>query len=64
MEIFSRGGISVDRIAASWIIAGLALLTLLGISLSSEAPERAVATQLQEIPTYSIDEELTPVEAG
>lgn len=64
MDIFSRGGTSIERITASWIIAGLAFLTLAGISLVSEAPERAVAMQLQEVPIYAIDEELAPLTSG
>lgn len=46
-----------DRVAISWIVAGLALLVLVGVSISAEEPPR-------EVPVYAIDEELAPLQSG
>ncbi len=63
MDMISRGGPSVERVAASWIVAGLLLLMLVGLSFSTEAPVEAVAVP-QDGPVYAIDEDLIPLESG
>jgi len=52
---------STERVAISWVVAGLALLTLVGLSFSIEDP---VIGGTQEIPVYAIDEDLVPVQSG
>ena len=51
---------SSERVAISWVVAGLALLTLVGLSFSIEDPVLGA----QEIPVYAIDEDLVPVQSG
>ena len=56
---FSQFG-SSESIPASWILAGLALLILVGLSFSIDEPAAVDAG----IPVYAIDEDLAPLESG
>jgi|GEM_PF-2823874 len=51
---------ATERVAFSWVVAGLALLVLLGVSITMEDPAPAAG----EIPVYAIDEELEPLQTG
>ncbi len=50
----------VERVAMSWVVAGIALLVLVGVSVSVGDPVGGA----QEVPVYAIDEELPPLPAG
>lgn len=64
-EGLSAHGSSAGRIAGGWIIAGLLLIALMGVSVSEpEAPAATGAAAPFESPTYAIDEELAPLGAG
>ncbi len=64
-EGLSNYGSSAGRIAGGWIIAGLLLIALMGVSVSEpEAPAATGAVVPDEGPTYAIDEDLAPLGAG
>jgi len=47
-------------VTISWVVAGLALLVLMGVSFSIDDPAPAAS----EVPVYAIDEELAPLQTG
>ena len=49
-----------ERVAISWVVAGLALLVLMGVSFTIDDPAPANS----EIPVYAIDEDLAPLQTG
>jgi hypothetical protein len=53
-----------ERVAISWIVAGLALLTLVGLSFSIEEPAPGAAAVPADVPVYAIDEDLAPLQTG
>lgn len=55
------------RVAAGWVVAGLLLIALMGVSFSDEpaaASGEADAAIPADTPTYAIDEDLAPLSAG
>ncbi len=61
----SSNGSSAGRLTGGWIIAGLMLIALMGVSVSEpQAPASSGAAVPFESPTYAIDEDLAPLGAG